>query len=350
MTNNINKTAYSILELALISEGNSTGDTFKNSLALAQKAESFGYNRFWLAEHHNAVSIACSATAVLIGYIAEGTKKIRVGSGGIMLPNHASLIVAEQFGTLGTLYPNRIDLGLGRAPGTDQVTAHAIRSDRMTAVYQFPEEVRKIQQYFSTNNAGAKVRANVAEGVDVPIYILGSSTDSAHLAAKKGLPYAFASHFASTHLMEALAIYRNEFQPSEYLKEPYCMAGVNVIIGETDELAESRYTTLIRAIIGLLTNQRGYLQAPTALTQDLKEVLKHPAVQQMLKYTFVGNKETVKAQTADFLAKTKVNELIAVTNIYDAQDRINSYRLFAEIMGELNASIEQRVETISLRE
>lgn len=343
MTNNIDKIAYSILELALISEGNTTRDTFKNSLTLAQKAESFGYNRFWLAEHHNAISIACSATAVLIGYIAEGTKKIRVGSGGIMLPNHASLIVAEQFGTLGTLYPNRIDLGLGRAPGTDQVTAHAIRSDRMTAVYQFPEEVRKIQQYFSKENAGAKVRANVAEGVDVPIYILGSSTDSAHLAAKKGLPYAFASHFATTHLMEALAVYRNEFQPSAYLKEPYCMAGVNVIIGETAEAAERMYTTLIRAIIGLLTNQRGYLQAPTALTQDLKEVLNHPAVRQMLKYAFVGNKEKVKEQTADFLAKTGVNELIAVTNIYNAQDRINSYRYFAEIMHEING---QKLQTM----
>ena len=184
---------------------------------------------------------------------------------------------------------------------------------------------------------------NVAEGVDVPIYILGSSTDSAHLAAKKGLPYAFASHFATTHLMEALAVYRNEFQPSAYLKEPYCMAGVNVIIGETAEAAERMYTTLIRAIIGLLTNQRGYLQAPTALTQDLKEVLNHPAVRQMLKYAFVGNKEKVKEQTADFLAKTGVNELIAVTNIYNAQDRINSYRYFAEIMHEING---QKLQTM----
>lgn len=325
-------TAYSILELALISEGNTTKQTLENSLALAQKAEEFGYKRFWLAEHHNSVSIASSATSVLIGYIAEGTKKIRVGSGGIMLPNHASLIVAEQFGTLGTLYPNRIDLGLGRAPGTDQATAHAIRSDRMQAVYQFPNEVSKIQQYFSSDNCTAPVRANVAEGVKVPIYILGSSTDSAHLAAKKGLPYAFASHFASTHLMEAIAIYRREFQPSAFLKAPYVMAGVNVIIGETDAAAERMFTTLVRAIIGLLTNQRTYLQPPTEMTADLREVLKHPAVQQMLKYSFVGSKETVKQQTADFLAKTEVDEVIAVTNVFDADARVASYRMFADVM------------------
>lgn len=336
MTNNFKNIAYSILELALISEGTTTGETLKKSLVLAQKAEEFGYSRFWLAEHHNAISIASSATAVLIGYIAEGTKKIKVGSGGIMLPNHASLIVAEQFGTLGTLYPNRIDLGLGRAPGTDQLTAHAIRSDRMTAVHQFPEEVSKIQQYFSKDNGTAKVRANVAEGVNVPIYILGSSTDSAHLAAKKGLPYAFASHFATTHLMEALAIYHQEFQPSPYLKEPYTMAAVNIIIGDTDEAAEKMFTTLVRAIIGILTNQRAYLQAPTDMTAELRELLKHPALHQMLKYAFVGNKETVKEKTAEFLATTKVNEVIAVTNIYDGEDRINSYRVFSEIMEELN--------------
>ena len=340
MSNNFKNIAYSILELALISEGSTTEETLKKSLALAQQAEQLGYTRFWLAEHHNSISIASVATSILIGYIAEGTKKIRVGSGGIMLPNHSPLIVAEQFGTLGALYPNRIDLGLGRAPGTDQITAHAIRSDRMKATFQFPEEVRKIQQYFSADNCTAKVRANIAEGVKVPIYILGSSTDSAHLAAKKGLPYAFASHFATTHLLEALAIYHNEFQPSPFLQEPYTMAGVNIIIANTDEAAEKIFTTLIRGIIGLLTNQRTYLQAPTEMTPDLKEVLKNPAVQQMLKYAFVGNKETVKEKTAAFLAQTKVNEIIAVTNIYDAQDRVNSYQVFAEIMEELKEGID----------
>jgi len=335
--NNMKNIAYSILELALISEGNTTKETLQNSLALAQEAERLGYTRFWLAEHHNSISIASSATSVIIGYIAEGTKTIRVGSGGIMLPNHSSLIVSEQFGTLGTLYPNRIDLGLGRAPGTDQVTAYAIRPDRMTAVYKFPEEVEKIQQYFSTDNSVAKIRAPIAEGVSVPIYILGSSTDSAYIAAKKGLPYAFASHFATTHLEQALEIYLNNFRPSSFLSEPYSMAGINVIIGETEEAAEQMFTTLIRAIFGLLTNQRGYLQAPTIMTSELRQVLHHPAVQQMLKYAFVGTKEMVKEKTSAFLTQTKVNEVIAVTNIYDAADRLNSYRMFAEVMGELNA-------------
>jgi luciferase family oxidoreductase group 1 len=336
MNKNIEGVRFSILDLALISQGDTTAETLKKSLKLAQNAEAFGYARYWLAEHHNSVSIASSATSVLIGYIAGGTKKIRVGSGGIMLPNHSPLIVAEQFGTLGSLYPNRIDLGLGRAPGTDQETAFAIRSDRMNSVYKFPEEIQKIQQYFSENNSDAKVRANVAEGVDVPIYILGSSPDSAHLAAKKGLPYAFASHFATTHLFEALNIYHNEFQPSSFLQEPYTMAGANVIVADNDEEAERFFTSLIRGIIGILTGKRNFLQAPTEMTPDLIEVRKHPAVEQMLKYSFVGSKDTVKQKTAEFLAQTKINELIAVTNIYGAEDRVKSYQLFSEIMKEIN--------------
>ncbi len=336
MSENSKNIAYSILDLALVSEGDSISDTLNNSLKLAQEAEACGYTRYWFAEHHNSVSIASASPPVLIAHVASGTKTIRVGSGGIMLPNHSPLIVAEQFGTLGALYPNRIDMGLGRAPGTDQATAFAIRRDRMNSVYKFPEEINQIQQYFSTNNAQSKVRAQIAEGVDVPIYILGSSTDSAHLAARLGLPYAFASHFATTHLMEALAIYHREFQPSASLKEPYAIAAVNVIIGESEAAAERMFTTLIRAIIGLLTNNRGYLQAPTEMTTELREVLKHPAVQQMLRYAFVGDKAMVKEKTAAFIAQTQVKELIAVTNIYDAQDRVASYRQFSEIMKEIN--------------
>ena len=331
------KTAYSVLDLALVSKGKTPAETLQNSLSLAQHAEKMGYTRFWLAEHHNSISIASSATSVLIGYIADGTKTIRVGSGGIMLPNHSPLIVAEQFGTLGSLYPGRIDLGLGRAPGTDQETAHAIRSDRMQSVYRFPEEIEQIQQYFSIDNSSARVRASVAEGVEVPIYILGSSTDSAHLAAKAGLPYAFASHFATTHLHEALKIYQDEFQPSEFLAEPYTMAGINVIVADTDEAAAALSTTLIRMIAGILSGKRELLPAPIPITDELKELSQHPAVLQMLKYSFFGNKETVKQQTVDFLAETGVDELIAVTNIYDADDRIKSYGMFAKIMEELNA-------------
>ena len=330
------KTAYSILDLALVSDGNTLKETFNNVLELAQNAETFGYTRYWLAEHHNSTNIGSIATSILIGYAAQGTKTIRVGSGGIMLPNHSPLIVAEQFGTLGSLYPNRIDLGLGRAPGTDRETAQAIRSDFMEAAQSFPTEIEKIQTYFSTENEDAKVRATVAEGVEVPLYILGSSTDSAHLAAKKGLPYAFASHFATTHLWDALAIYRKEFKPSDVLEKPYTIVGVNIIIAETDEEAQRLSTSLISMIVGLFTGKRDFVQPPTAMTQYYKDVLQNPQVHQMLKYSFIGSKATVKQQVQDFLEKTQADELIAVTNIYYIKDRIRSYELFAEIMKELN--------------
>ncbi|MDJ1481920.1 LLM class flavin-dependent oxidoreductase [Cytophagaceae bacterium YF14B1] len=336
MTSNRKSLSYSILELASVASGNSPAQTFEKSLDLAQKAEELGYKRFWLAEHHNMVSIASSAPSVLIGHIAGGTKKIRVGSGGVMLPNHSPLIVSEQFGTLGSLYPDRIDLGLGRAPGTDQVTAHAIRSDRMQSVYQFPEEIKQIQQYFSLNNKGAKVRATVAEGVSVPIYILGSSTDSAHLAAKLGLPYAFASHFAPAQLFEALHIYYNEFKPSSFLQEPYTIACINVIAAETDQQAERISTTLIRLIVGVLTGQSDYMQEPIDMTPQLRQLSHDPALQRMLKYTFVGSKETVKQQTTEFLKQTGVNEIMVASHIYHHEDRLNSYRIFAEIMQELS--------------
>ena len=329
-------TSYSILDLAIVSDGNSLKQTYNDALKLAQQAEKFGYTRYWLAEHHNAPNIASSATSILIGYVAQGTTKLRIGSGGIMLPNHSPLLVAEQFGTLGSLYPNRIDLGLGRAPGTDGETAKAIRSDFMEAAHSFPNEIDKIQKYFSADNSTAKVRATVAEGVEVPLYILGSSTDSAHLAAKKGLPYAFASHFATTHLMEALAIYRNEFQPSKHLEKPYVLAGVNIIVADTDEEAQRLSTSLIRMIVGILTGKRDYVQPPTEMTDDLTEVMQHPQVYQMLKYSFIGSKTTVKEQVKNFLAETKADELIAVTHIFGVNERIRSYELFAEIMKELN--------------
>ncbi|WP_375577818.1 LLM class flavin-dependent oxidoreductase [Marivirga tractuosa] len=327
---------YSILELASVGKDISVKKTFENSLNLARKAEELGYNRFWLAEHHNMVSIASSATAVLIGHIASGTQKIKVGSGGIMLPNHSPLIVAEQFGTLGSIYPNRIDLGLGRAPGTDQTTAHAIRSDRIQSVYKFPEEVKEIQQYFSLANANSKVRATVAEGVEVPIFILGSSTDSAHLAAKNGLPYVFASHFAPTQLFEALNIYYNEFQPSKFLKEPYTIAGINVIAAETDEEAEKLSTSMIRMMLGVMTNNLDYMQPPTEMTSELKELSMHPAFQKMMEFAFVGSKEKVQSQTEDFIKKTGVDEVIVASHIYDHEARVNSYKIFSEIMkGEI---------------
>lgn len=323
---------YSILELATVGKDLGPGAALRDTLTVAQKAEEFGYSRFWLAEHHNMVSIASSATAVLIGQVAAATNTIRVGSGGIMLPNHSPLIVAEQFGTLGHLFPNRIDLGLGRAPGTDQVTANAIRSDRMQAQHHFPHEIERIQQYFSTENVNAAVRATVAEGVDVPIWVLGSSTDSAHLAAAKGLPYAFASHFSSAQLFDALNIYYNEFQPSKYLDKPKAMACINVIIADTVEEAERLYASLVKRFLGIITNQRDYMEPAQEMTADLKELTQHPSFQRMLKYTFVGTKEQVKIQTEEFMEATKVDELMAVSHMYSTEDRIKSIRLFSEIM------------------
>jgi luciferase family oxidoreductase group 1 len=331
------ETAYSILDLVIISKGNSLRQTFDDTLILAQLADNFGYKRYWFAEHHNSVAIGSSATSILIGKIAEGTKRIRVGSGGIMLPNHSPLIIAEQFGTLGTLYENRIDLGLGRAPGTDQATASAIRSDFYEAAMSFPNEIQKIQNFFSVNNAAEKVRANVAEGVNVPLYILGSSTDSAHLAAKKGLPYAFASHFSTAQLIPALQIYRNEFKPSNALNKPYVIAGISVIIAETNEEAEFLSTSYYDRVIGILTGDRGQMAPPTEMTNQLREIIKQPAVQQMTKYAFIGNKETVKKQMKAFMELTQADELIAINNVYSVKNRIKSYKLFAEIMSDLNA-------------
>jgi luciferase family oxidoreductase group 1 len=328
--------AYSILDLAIVSQGETFKQTLNNSLAFAKEAEVSNYKRIWYAEHHNSDHIASTATSIIIGYVAENTKTIRVGSGGIMLPNHSPLIIAEQFGTLAHLYPGRIDLGLGRAPGTDPQTASSIRSDFMEAAHSFPEEVAKIQRYFSLENKTSKVRAPIAEGTNVPIYILGSSTDSAHLAAKKGLPYAFASHFATTHLLDALKIYKQEFQASELLNQPYTMAGINVFISDTDEEAEKIFTSLIRMFVGVLTGDRKPIQPPTEMTTDLKDLLQHPAVNQMLKYSFYGSKESVKKQVKAFLDQTGVDELIAVSAMYNIDDRIKSARLFAEIMDEIN--------------
>lgn len=328
---------YSILELAVVGQDISHHQVFQNSLDLAKNAEELGYTRFWLAEHHNMKSIASSPTAILIGHIAGGTNSIRVGSGGIMLPNHSPLIVAEQFGTLGSLYPNRIDLGLGRAPGTDPVTAHAIRSDRMQSVYRFPNEIDDIQTYFKKNREGEKVRATVAEGVQVPMYILGSSTDSAHVAASKGLPYVFASHFAPAQLFEALEIYNDEFQPSPYLEKPYTIAGINVIAADTDEEAEKLSTSSLRMLFGVLTQNPQYLQPPVKMNADLINLRNQPALQQMTKYAFYGSQETVKQKTAKFVQKTGVDEVIVASHIYNHHTRVKSHHLFAEAMMEINA-------------
>lgn len=327
---------YSILEIAAISEGMSFKETMNNSLRLAQVAQDNHYTRFWFAEHHNTDTVASNATSVLIGYVAANTELIRVGAGGIMLPNHSPLIVAEQFGTLAQLYPNRIDLGLGRATGTDSATSHAIRSDFMQAARSFPEEISKIQYYFDVQNRTAKVRVAIAEGMDVPFYILGSSTDSAHLAASKGLPYVFGSHFSTTHLHHALDIYRQEFQPSEVLSKPYCMAGINVIIADTDAEAQVLFSSLIKMFYGIFTGASKPLQSPVAMDSEVRYMLEHPRVKQTLKYSFVGSKETVKAGIKQFLEDTQVDELITSTNVFAIETRLKSVELFAEVMWEIN--------------
>lgn len=328
----IQEVRYSVLDLATIAEGSSIQQAFKNSRNLAQKAEELGYTRFWLAEHHNMISVGSSATVVLLGYVAEGTSSIRVGSGGIMLPNHSPLIVAEQFGTLETLYPNRMDLGLGRAPGTDQATALAIRGANMNAVHDFPQDVIKLQQYFSEKNSSARVRAIPGEGLDIPIWILGSSTDSAHLAAALGLPYAFASHFAPAQLLRAIDIYRREFKPSVQLQKPYVMAGINVIAANSDHEAEVLSTSLKQMIVSIIRRTPRRLQAPVTTMEGLWTDMEEEAAAQMMACSFIGSSQKVTQEFQQFVDITQVDEVIVTAHIYDQAARLNSYKLFADII------------------
>jgi luciferase family oxidoreductase group 1 len=328
--NNFAKTKISVLDLAIVRDGGTASDTFKNSLDIAQHVEKWGYDRFWLAEHHNMPGIASSATSILIGYIASGTTTLRIGSGGIMLPNHAPLIVAEQFGTLATLFPNRIDLGLGRAPGTDQFTAAALKRDDHAAM-EFPANVEELQLYFSEGNKKGRVRAIPGEGLDIPIWILGSSTESAYLAAAKGLPYVFASHFAPAQLLNAIRIYRNNFQPSEQLKEPYVVACVNVIAADSDKEAARLATSFKRLFLGILTGNRQQLKEAVDPGEGFMDPMEEAALQQMIAYTFIGGPEKVKRELDYFIEKTKVDELMVATAIYQHEARLHSY----EILGQL---------------
>lgn len=320
----------SVLDLAPIPQGGTAATTFRNSLALAQNTEAENYKRYWVAEHHNMPGIASSATAVLMGFLAAGTTKIRIGSGGIMLPNHPPLIVAEQFGTLESLYPNRIDLGLGRAPGTDQVTAIAMRRHSNGA--DFATEVQELSAYFSKENSTSRVRAIPGEGLDIPIWILGSSTDSAYLAAALGLPYAFASHFAPTYLMDALKIYRQHFRPSPQLAVPHTMACVNVIAASTDEQANILATSFYQLATGIITGKRKQLQPPVLSMDDLWTDYEEAAVRQMMTYSFIGGQERVINGLDGFIAQTGIDELMVTAHIYNPGERIESYRLLAEWM------------------
>jgi len=322
---------FSVLDLATITQGNNASDAFHNSLDLARNVEYWGYKRFWLAEHHNMQSIASSATSVLIGYIAGGTSTIRVGSGGIMLPNHAPLVIAEQFGTLASLYPGRIDLGLGRAPGTDQVTARALRRDRVESVQDFPNEVQELMNYLSVENQRGRVRAIPGEGLEIPVWLLGSSLFSAELAAKLGLPYAFASHFAPTHFEAALELYRSNFKPSDYLSEPYVMACVNVMAADTDAEAEYMATSFYQFALGIIRGTRNPLQRPVDDMANYWTSYEEAAVQQMMTYTFKGGPATLQRDLQEFLDHTKVDEVMAVSHIYNHEARLRSYEILADL-------------------
>ena len=330
MSKTLQSINISVLDLAMVPEDGSAGTTFTNTADVAQHTEKWGYTRYWLAEHHNMEGIASTATAVLIGHVASKTTTIRVGSGGIMLPNHTPLVVAEQFGTLATLFPGRIDLGLGRAPGTDQLTARALRRNTDTSS-DFPLHVQELQQYLSVTNKTSFVRAFPGEGLDIPIWILGSSTDSAYLAAALGLPYAFASHFAPAMFTQAIAIYRREFKPSAQLSVPFVMACVNVIAAHTDAEAARLATSFKRLFLGILTGNRRKLSEPVD-PEGLFDYSEEAALQQMIKYSFVGGPEKVAKELAEFIAMSGVDELMITSPIYNHEARLHSY----EIVGELH--------------
>lgn len=322
----------SVLELAIVNEDSNWREAIDNSMLVAQNVEKFGYKRIWYAEHHNMPYIASSATAVLIGYIADKTKKIRVGSGGIMLPNHSPLIVAEQFGTLESLYPGRIDLGLGRAPGTDQLTANALRRNHIQNAQNFPSELEELQNYFQPKSSEAKVHAYPGEGLNIPLWILGSSTTSAQLAARKGLPYAFATHFAPTQFLSAIDIYRANFESSTQLNNPHLMACVNLIAADTDEEAEHIASSYFNIIVGLVTGQiRKGLLAPGEISNLIEIPEVQHAVQTMTAYTFVGSKEKIGKQLKDFILQTNIDELMITSHIYDIEAKIKSFKILSEL-------------------
>ena len=326
----------SVLDLAPVKQNKTIHDTFQDSLDLARFVEKLDYKRFWLAEHHNMESIASSATSVLIGFIANGTSKIRVGSGGVMLPNHSSLVIAEQFGTLESLFPERIDLGVGRAPGTDGLTAKALGRNPMIINEQFPRQIRELQQYFSSENSEGAVRAIPGEGCDIPIYVLGSSTDSAWLAAEFGLPYAFAGHFAPEMMSFAFEIYRDNYKPSEKFPEPYIIACVNGIAAETDDEAKKLATTLYQAFINIIRNDRKPYSPPVDNMDEIWNPMEKAGVLQKLRYSFIGSEETVKRQTENFQKMFNVDEIMITSHIYDHEARLKSYGIFRNVVDSLS--------------
>jgi luciferase family oxidoreductase group 1 len=325
---------FSILDLAPINEGSDPAQSFRNTLALAQHGERRGYRRFWLAEHHGMPGIASAATAVLIGHVAGGTSTIRVGAGGIMLPNHSPLVIAEQFGTLESLYPGRIDLGLGRAPGSDQLTARALRRNPGADADQFPQDVIELMDYFSAKQRHA-VRAVPGAGLNVPIWILGSSLFGAQLAAALGLPYAFASHFAPAQMIQAINLYRSSFKPSSHLQQPYVMLGFNVFAAETDEEAQFLATSMQQAFVNLRSGHPKRLQPPVANYMNRIGPQEHAMLEQVLSCTAIGSRDSVKHKLKDFIEQTGADELMITSQIFDHAARLRSYAITADLREEL---------------
>ncbi|MGO4389310.1 LLM class flavin-dependent oxidoreductase [Microvirga sp. 2YAF29] len=320
----------SILDLAHVPEGSTPSDALRNSLDLAQHAERWGYNRFWLAEHHNMVGIASAATSIAIAHVAGGTKTIRVGAGGIMLPNHSPLVIAEQFGTLDALFPGRIDLGVGRAPGTDQRTLRALRRDPMSAD-TFPQDVLELQALLGPLQPDQAIQAVPGTDSNVPIWILGSSLFGAQLAGMLGLPYAFASHFAPNALLSALQAYRQRFEPSAQLDKPYAMVGVNVIAADTDEEARRLFTSSQQAFINMFRGTRGKLQPPIDDIETYWTPAEKAQAMSMLACSFVGSAQTVREGLEGFIEQTGADELIVASAVYDHSARLRSYEILADV-------------------
>jgi luciferase family oxidoreductase group 1 len=328
----------SVLDLAPVKEGGTISESFRETLDLAQHAEGWGYRRLWLAEHHNIAGIASAATSVLIGYVACGTKTIRVGSGGVMLPNHAPLVIAEQFGTLESLYPGRIDLGLGRAPGTDRLTMRALRRTLTNIDEDFPREVTELLSYFAPPRPGQAVCAVPGAGLKVPVWLLGSSLYSAQLAALMGLPFAFASHFAPDYLLQALEIYRNEFRPSEALDKPYAMPCVNVFAADTDAEARKLFTSLQQAFINLRRGQYGLLPPPADAAEGLWSEAEMAGIERVLRYSAVGSPEAVRRWLESFIELTQADEIMMTAQIYDHSARLRSFEIVAGMRDTVKGS------------
>ncbi|MGH6875142.1 MAG: LLM class flavin-dependent oxidoreductase [Aestuariivirgaceae bacterium] len=331
---------YSILDLSPIIEGATAADALRNSVSLAKHAERLGYRRFWLAEHHNMPGIASAATAVVIGHVACSTRTIRVGAGGVMLPNHAPLVIAEQFGTLESLYPGRIDLGLGRAPGTDVLTARALRRELKDSDVQFPRDVQELLAYFDEAQPGQKIRAIPGVGLKVPVWLLGSSLFSAQLAAMLGLPFAFASHFAPDLLVPALDVYRSEFRPSTRLDRPYAMVGANVVAADSDEEALRLFTSIQQSFLTLRRGMPGQLPPPIERIEDFATEEERAGINRALAVSFVGSRESVRQALISFLRAINPDELIITGHIHDHDARLRSFEIYADLMRTIAAGLD----------